>query len=240
MPSPVSVVPPRRSVGYWVAAAITVVVPAVTVTVSAGRWASQYPWTFAESQLSPAVLTVLLGAATLIPVAVFAGPPRTPLAIGLAVATVGAEVPMWAAWPWLPAEVRSAVLAASPLMLVGVATTASHWSGRRDRHWLRASCLVVAVAVLVHVLGYDPFADLGCARTCEAVSVPLQFLLSTRSTAAVVAALTVVGAVLASVAVLRSDGPALVVGPGLAAMGLAAASILSVRLTWGTRPGPAG
>ena len=233
MPSPVSVVPPRRSVGYWVAALSTAVVPAVTVTLSAGRWASQYPWTFAELQLSPAVLALLLGTASLIPVAVFVGPSRTPLVGGLAVATVGAEVPLWAAWPWLPAEARSAVLAASPLMVAGMAATASHWSGRPDRRWLRASYLVVALAVLVHLLGYDPFADPGCARTCEAVSVPLEFLLSTRNAVGVAAVLTVVGAVLASVAVLRSDGPALVVGPGLAAMGLVATLAVSGGLTWG-------
>ena len=47
--------------------------------------------------------------------------------------------------------------------------------------------------------------------------------------------LTVVGAVLASVAVLRSDGPAGVAGPGLAAMGLAAALAVTGWLTFGTR-----
>jgi len=233
MPSPVSVGAPRRSVRYWVAASTTVVVPALTMTMSAGRWASHYPWTFFESQLSPAALALLLGAATLIPVAVFAGPPRTSLVTGLAVATVGAEVPLWAAWPWLPAEARSATLAASPLVIAGMAATVSHWSGRADRRWLRATYLVVALAVLVHLLGYDPFGDPGCARICEEVSVPLQFLLSTGNAVAVAAVLTVVGAVLASVAVLRSDGPASVVGPGLAALGLAAAMSVTGWSTWG-------
>ena len=55
----------------------------------------------------------------------------------------------------------------------------------------------------------------------------MDFLLSTRNAAAAVAVLTVVGAVLASVAVLRSDGPASVIGPGLAGMGLAAALTVS-------------
>lgn len=233
MSSQVSVLPSRRSVGYWVAALTTVIVPAITVALSAGRWATQNPLTFAESQLSPAALALLLGAAALIPVGVFAGQPRTALVSGLATATVGAEVPLWAAWPWLPAEARSAVLAASPLVISGVAMTASSWSGRPARRVLWASYLVVALAVLVHLLAYDPFADPGCARTCEAVSVPLELLLGTRAAVAVTAALTVFGAVLGSLAVLRSGGQALLMGSGLAALALAAASTVWGWATWG-------
>ena len=46
---------------------------------------------------------------------------------GLAVATAGSLLPLWAASPWLPGPVRAGVLAAAPLTVAGVAQVALGW-----------------------------------------------------------------------------------------------------------------
>jgi signal transduction histidine kinase len=225
--------PPRAVVGYRLAALAAVLLPLITALVSAGRWAARNPLTFAESGLDPAMLAVLLVASTLVPAAVFAAKPHVRSTIGLAIASVGSQVPFWAAWPGLSVELRSAALAVAPLTIAGVAASVHGWTTGSPSKALRASYLVVALAVTVHLLGYDPFADPGCARTCGDVAAPLEFALTAERTVGIVAGLSVVAVGLGTAAALRSRAPALLIGCGLTALGWLGASAVTRWLTWG-------
>jgi signal transduction histidine kinase len=225
---------PRRAVvGYRLAALTVVLLPLVTALVSAGRWAARNPLTFAESGLEPAMLAVLLVASALVPAAVFADRPRVRSAIGLAIASVGSQVPFWAAWPSLSDELRSAALALTPLTIAGVAASIQGGTARSPRRALLASYLFAALAVTVHLLGYDPFADPGCARTCGDVAAPLEFALTAHEAVGIAAGLSVLAAGFGTVAVLRSSAPALLIGSGLLALGLLVASAVTRWLAWG-------
>jgi hypothetical protein len=225
---------PRRAVvGYRLAALTVVLLPLVTALVSAGRWAARNPLTFAESGLEPAMLAVLLVASALVPAAVFADRPRVRSAIGLAIASVGSQVPFWAAWPGLSDELRSAALALMPLTIAGVAASIQGWTARSPSRALLASYLFAALAVTVHLLGYDPFADPGCARTCGDVAAPLEFALTAHEAVGIAAGLSVLAAGFGTVAVLRSSAPALLIGSGLLALGLLVASAVTRWLAWG-------
>ena len=225
--------PPRAVVGYRLAALTAVLLPMATALVSAGRWAARNPLAFAESGLDPAMLAVLLFASALVPAAVFAARPRTRSAIWLAVASVGSQVPFWAAWPGLSDELRSAALAVAPLTIAGVAASVHGWTTRSPSKALRASYLFVVLAVVVHLLGYDPFADPGCARTCGDVAAPLEFALTAQGSVGIVAGLSVLAAGFGTSAVLGSRAPGLLIGCGLAALGLLVGSALARWLTWG-------
>ena len=100
---------PRTLAGYRLAALTAVLVPSITALVSAGRWGTRNPVTFAESRLDPAMLAFLLLASALVPVAVFAARPRTACALGLAIASVGSQVPL--ASQALPVDVEAAAVA---------------------------------------------------------------------------------------------------------------------------------
>jgi len=224
---------PKTLAGYRLAALTAVLVPSITALVSAGRWGTRNPVTFAESRLDAAMLAFLLLASALVPVAVFAARPRTACALGLAIASVGSQVPFWAAWPGLPDGLRSAALAVTPLTVAGVAAAVHGWAPRPVSWVLRASFVVVALAVTIHILAYDPFGDPGCVRTCGNVTAPLEFALSAKVAVAIVAALTVVAAGLAAVGVLRSGALGLLTGAALGALGLLSALMLIRWVSWG-------
>jgi signal transduction histidine kinase len=225
--------PPRAVIGYGLTVLAAVLLPLITALVSAGRWAARNPLTFAESRLDPAMLAVLLVAAALVPAAVFAARPHTRSAIGLAVASVGSQVPFWAAWPGLSDELRSAALAAAPLTIAGVAASVHGWTARSPGKSLRASYLFVALAVTVHLLGYDPFADPGCARICGDVAAPLEFALTAQGAVGIVGGLSVLAVGLGAAAVLQSRAPSFLIGFGLAALGLLAVLAMTRWLAWG-------
>jgi signal transduction histidine kinase len=99
---------------------------------------------------------------------------------------------------------------------------------------MRVFALVVAAGG-VHLLGYDPFADPGCARTCADVTPLLDGLLSTRSAVVVSCSLTMVAAILAAVIVTRDSDPRtprLIVGAVLVALG---AQVVSAAARLATR-----
>ncbi len=225
--------PPRAVVGYRLAALTAVLLPLLTAFMSAGRWAARNPLTFAESRLNPTMFAVLLVASALVPAAVFAARPRTRSAIGLALASVGSQVPFWAAWPGLSDELRSAALAATPLTIAGAAASIHGWTARSPSKALLASYLFVALAVTVHLLGYDPFADPGCARTCGDVAAPMEFALTAQGAVGIVAGLSVLAAGFGATAVLRSRAPLFLIGFGLATLGLLAVLAMTRWLAWG-------
>ena len=131
------------------------------------------PLAFAERQLPAWLSFVSLIAVGLLVAGLWATRAHHPWAsIGLAVATAGSLLPLWAAWSWLPGVVRAGVLAATPFVVVGVAQVALGWAGPGSRNASAAMRLVFALVVggaLVYLLGYNPFADPGCARTCADV-----------------------------------------------------------------------
>jgi signal transduction histidine kinase len=225
--------PPRAVVGYRLATLTAVLLPLITALASAGRWAARNPLPFAESRLDPAMFAVLLVAAALVPAAAFAAGSRTRSAVGLLMASIGSQLPFWAAWPGLSDELRSAALAAAPLTIAGVAASVHGWTARSPSKALRASYLFVALAVTVHLLGYDPFADPGCARICGDVAVPLEFAVTAQGAVRIVAGLSVLAVGFGATAVLRSRAPSLLMGFGLAALGLLAVLAMTRWLAWG-------
>jgi signal transduction histidine kinase len=158
---------------------------------------------------------------------------------GLAVATAGSLLPLWAAWSWLPDVVRAGVLAATPFVVVGMGQVGLGWSVPSSRNASAAMRLVFALVVAaggVHLLGYDPFADPGCARTCADVTPLLDGLLSTRSAVVVSCSLTMVAAILAAVIVTRDSDPRtprLIVGAVLVALSVQVVSAILRLATWG-------
>ena len=95
---------------------------------------------------------------------------------------------------------------------------------------------LVVGGALVHLLGYDPFADPGCARTCADVTPLLGGLISTRSAVTIAGLLTVVAALLAVVVVIRENDPRtprLIVGAVLVVLGAQTALATARLATWG-------
>jgi signal transduction histidine kinase len=209
----------------------------VLTSALADRFADD-PLAFAERQL-PAWLSLLsLVAVGLLVAGLWASRAHHPKAsIGLAVATAASLLPLWAAWSWLPDAVRAEALAATPFVVVGVAQVALGWTVPNSRNAsaaMRVFALVVAAGG-VHLLGYDPFADPGCARTCADVTPLLDGLLSTRSAVVVSCSLTMVAAILAAVIVTRDSDPRtprLIVGAVLVALG---AQVVSAAARLATR-----
>ena len=151
---------------------------------------------------------------------------------GLAAAAVGSLLPLWAAWSWLAAPVRAGVLAATPLTVAGTAQVALGWSPTSPattRRAGRAVVVLIGVASLAHLLGYNPFADPGCARTCDDVHPILASVLSAESAVAITCVLTIVAAILAAATVLRGS-PSSVPRGLIAAVGLTL-GLLVVALT---------
>ena len=96
---------------------------------------------------------------------------RPGVALGLAAATVGAALPAWASWTGVPPTLRSAVLAATALTAAGLAQTVPRWFAGTSRLG-RLAWILAAAAVVVHVIAYDPFADLQCSRVCRSTAGP--------------------------------------------------------------------
>ena len=158
---------------------------------------------------------------------------------GLAVGAVGSLLPLWAAWSWLPGPVRAGVLAAAPLTVAGTAQVALGWPPEASASARRAGRAVVVLAgaaSLAHLLGYNPFADPGCARTCDDVRPILDSVLSTKSAVAITCALTIVAAILAAATVLRgspSSVPRGLIGAVALTLGLLAGSLALRWAGWG-------
>jgi signal transduction histidine kinase len=159
---------------------------------------------------------------------------------GLAIGAVGSLLPLWAAWSWLPGPVRAGVLAAAPLTVAGTAQVALGWPPEASASARRAGRAVVVLAgaaSLAHLLGYNPFADPGCARTCDDVRPILDSVLSTKSAVAITCVLTIVAAILAAATVLRGSSPSSVprglIGAVTLTLGLLAGSLALRWAGWG-------
>ena len=135
---------------------------------------------------------------------------HAPVSTALAVATAGSLVPTWAGWPWLPGPVRAGMLAVGPFTVAGVAHVALCWPTRPSagaRSAGQAVSVLVTAAALSHLLGYNPFADPGCALICEDIRPLLENLLTTRFAVTVTCLLGVAAAAVATVAVVAGRAP---------------------------------
>jgi signal transduction histidine kinase len=99
--------------------------------------------------------------------------------------------------------------------------------------------VLAGAAALAHLLGYNPFADPGCLRTCQDVRPPLGGPLTTRAAVVVVCLLTIAAAAVA-IAAFVAGGPA---RPPRSAAGavvlalVALAASAALRLAgWGAAP----
>ena len=155
---------------------------------------------------------------------------------GLAMATIGSLLPLWATWSWLPDRVEAGVLAATPFAVMVALVTLS-WSAPGSSNPSPAMRIVVALVVasgVVHLVGYNPFADSGCTLTCADVTPLLDGLMSTRSAVVVSSSLTI-GALLAAIIVLKDSDrhtPRLIMGAVIVALCLQVVSAALRLANW--------
>jgi signal transduction histidine kinase len=104
-------------------------------------------------------------------------------AAGLILVSVASALPGLAAWSVPSAQLRAALLAASPLAVGGVALVTAGWRPQPTgvRILAAASLGLAFVSAAVHLLGYNPFADPGCSSTCESSTAIVASAIGTRS-----------------------------------------------------------
>ncbi len=214
-----------------------VVTTSIAVVTVAGT-ARQEPASSIARHLPVWLLVLgLIGAAsvTLAGWAVWAQHPRG--AIGLAAIASGTFLPLWAGWPGWWSVARAAVLAAPPLAVAGAAHLALRWRGLPPVvPALAVVYALTAAAVGIHFLGYDPFADPACRRTCIEVRPLARGVVDTRAAVTTSCLLTIAAAGLATVKVLRIrpvPAPRPIVGGALGALALLAVSAAVRWASWG-------
>jgi signal transduction histidine kinase len=165
-----------------------------------------------------------------------AGGPR--VVLGMAIAGAATLLPAWAAWAWLPAPVAVALVATGPLVTGGIAQAALAWPRAASpvtRRAIQFLYVVAALAAVVHLVGYNPFAEPGCVRTCADVPPLLRGVVSTAAAAAATDALTVLAAVIGGYAVARFGlrrTPDWVAWFALVALAVVAAGAVLRTVTW--------
>lgn len=183
----------------WGAALVTVVGTAAATTGSD-------PGAAVERTLHVALVVSALAGPVLAGVATWwVRTDRPHVSVGLAVAAVATAVPLWSGWAALPDAVRAGTLAVPVLAVAGTAQVSLCWPrGRRRSGRLRLTYGLAAAAVGVHLVGYDPLADLSCARTCADLAPLLGSLLPSRIAVVLAGALTLAAVGVAGTALLSS------------------------------------
>jgi signal transduction histidine kinase len=158
---------------------------------------------------------------------------------GLAAIAGGVSLPLWAGWS-ISSAARAAVLAAPPLAVAGIAHLALRWrAGSTTSPALVAVYVLTVMAVAVHLVGYNPFADPTCRRACVDVRPLAERILDTKSVVALTCALTIGATVLAALAVVLSrpsSAPPVIIGAALGALLLSAVAAAVRWATWRDRP----
>ena len=218
--------------------AIGVAVLTVLVSALAVR-AGDDPFAYAGRRFQVWLMVVGLSVVGFIVAGLWATRTRLGASGGLATATIGSLLPLWATWSWLPDRAQASVLAATPFAVM-VAVVALSWSASGSNNPSTAMRIVVALVVasgVVHLLGYNPFADSRCTLTCADAMPLLDGLMSTRSAVVVSCSLTIVGAVLAAIIVLKDSDrhtPRLIIGAVFVALCLQMLSAALRLAPWGT------
>ena len=230
---------PRRATDA-LAAPLATTVAVVTVVASSLVLARYDPELVGERSTTPWLSFVELAAAVVMVAGAWAVRATHPLAsTGLAVATAGSLLPLWAASPWLPGPVRAGVLAAAPFTVAGVAQVALGWPtdpSPAARRAGRAMYVLAGAAGLAQLLGYNPFADPGCFRTCEDVAPLLGGFVTTQTAVTITSLLTIATAAVATAAVLAARtarAPRSVTGAVVVALGALAISAAMRLAGWG-------
>ncbi len=217
--------------------AIGMAVLTVLVSVLAVR-AGDDPFAYAGRRFQVWLIVVGLSVVALMVAGLWATRTRPGASGGLATATIGSLLPLWATWSWLPDRVQAGVLAATPFAVM-VALVALRWSAPGSNHPSTAMRIVVALVVasgVVHLLGYNPFADSRCTLTCADATPLPDGLMSTRSAVVVSCSLTIVGAVVAAITVLKDSDrhtPRLIIGAVFVALCLQVVSAALRLASWG-------
>jgi signal transduction histidine kinase len=229
----------RRVTGA-LATPLATTVAVVTVVASSLVLVRYDPELLSERSTTPWLSFVELAAAVVMVAGAWAVRVTHPLAsTGLAVATAGSLLPLWAALPWLPGPVRVGVLAAAPLTVAGVAQVDLGWptdAAPAARRAGRAVYVLAGAAGLAHLLGYNPFADPGCFRTCEDVAPLLGGLVTTQAAVTIASLLTIAAVAVATATILaaRTAGaPRSVTGAVVVALGGLAISAAMRLAAWG-------
>jgi hypothetical protein len=213
-------------------AVLTVLVSALAVR------ARDDPFAYAGRRFPAWLIVVGLSVVGLIVAGLWATRTRPGASGGLATATIGSLLPLWATWPWLPDRVQAGVLAATPFAVM-VALVALSWSAPGSSNPSTAMRIVVILVVasgVIHLLGYNPFADSRCTLTCADATPLLDGLMSTRSAVVVSCSLTIIGAVLAVIIVLKDSDrhtPRLIIGAVFVALCLQVVSAALRLASWG-------
>ncbi len=117
-------------------------------------------------------------------------------------AAAGGLLPVWSGWSSLPATMRVAVLAATPIVVAGLLHLVIA-SECRVSAVARVVDLLAGAAVAVHLAGYNAFADRHCSRTCAKVRPLAGSLLTTRSAVLWSTLLTIGASAVATVVIAR-------------------------------------
>jgi signal transduction histidine kinase len=240
MADPAGPQPARSATAQRAAAAAALVTALVSLATVLGS-ANENPATSVERGLAPWLVALGMSGVALVVVGAWLVRAQHPHAsIGLAAMMVGLLVPLWAGWSWLPVGVRGGVQAAGPLAVAGTAQVAVGWRAGTRPSWTMTTVYLLAVAgALVHLAGYDPFEDPGCARTCADTQSVADDVVSTRSAVAVTASLTIAAAAVAAFAAWRTkrrDVPRQVVVAALAAVAVLAAGAVMRSVRWNDPP----
>ena len=231
---------PRRAAGA-LAAPLATTVAVVTVVASALVLARYDPAVVGERSTTPWLSFAELAAAVVMVAGAWSvRATHPPASTGLAVATAASLLPLWAPSPWLPGPVRAGVLAAGPFTVAGVAQVALGWPtdpSPAARRAGRAVYVLAGVAALAHLLGYNPFADPGCLRTCEDVPPLLGGILTTQAAVTMASLLTIAAAALGAAAAVLAARPARaprsVTGAVVLALAALAVSAATRLVGWG-------
>lgn len=222
------------------AAALAGATIAVASTIEVGR---QSPWTSLDRNLPPGVLVIAAGALA----AAVAGTwllrdaqPAVP--IGLTAMLLGLSTPLLAGVAGLSPAWRAAAVAAPPLATAGIAQVALRWTptSRAATRALVAVLGLVGAALAVHVVGYDPFRDPICARTCVQVDPWLGGHISTRQSQTAAGLLTIAAGctALAGLTWARRARPPMIVIAGAVAATMLSIAAASAQLTADGSLGP--
>ena len=142
---------------------------------------------------------------------------------GVAVLVAGLLIPSVGGWPSAPAMFRADALAAGPLAVAGVSWVHERWrSGRPVAPLLITSALALA-AVIIHVVGYNPFKDPSCRRLCADVVPAASGVISTHVAVVGANVLTAVACAAAAIAAFRARATR---PPGLITYGAVAALLV--------------
>jgi signal transduction histidine kinase len=148
----------------------------------------------------------------------------------------GALLPFWSASPLLPPLAGATALAAAPLVAPGALGVATAWVPLHERQARTRGVLALTwTAIVVHLVGYDPFSDPSCLLTCDDITPVGHAILTTSQSVALSCALTVAAAAAAGIVLLRLNREAIhhaVLLSGFAALALVSASAVARVIAW--------